>query len=73
MSKTGADIDLQDLFFRFTLSSFASMAFSAELECLPSHPEGLKSNVSFATNFDYAQLVMDERFVDPAQGFAERL
>jgi len=48
------------------------MAFSAELECLPSTPEGLKTNVSFATNFDYAQLVMDERFVDPFQGFSER-
>lgn len=34
-SKTGQQIDLQDVFFRYTLSSFATMAFSTSIGCLP--------------------------------------
>ncbi|SPO44319.1 related to Cytochrome P450 [Moesziomyces antarcticus] len=64
-------INLPDLFFRFTLSSFSLMAFSADIKCLPSDVASLDKVVEFAANFDYAQRVMDERFVDPMAGFTE--
>lgn len=70
-SKKKAEVNLPDLFFRFTLSSFSLMAFSADIKCLPSDVEGLKTVVEFAANFDYAQRIMDERFVDPFSGFTE--
>ena len=70
-SESQTEINLPDLFFRFTLSSFALMAFSADIKCLPSHVEGLQKVVEFAANFDYAQRVMDERFVDPLARFTE--
>ncbi|TKY87270.1 hypothetical protein EX895_003947 [Sporisorium graminicola] len=70
-SDKGVEINLPDLFFRFTLSSFSLMAFSADIQCLPSHVEGLNTIVEFASNFDYAQRVMDERFVDPLARFTE--
>ncbi|CAO1626145.1 unnamed protein product [Sympodiomycopsis kandeliae] len=53
---------LPDLMFRFTLSSFAYMAFNADLHCLPSEAQGLAIKNEFAGNFDYAQNVMDHRF-----------
>lgn len=31
----GQQVNLQDIFFRFTLSSFATMAFSTTMGCLP--------------------------------------
>lgn len=62
--KTGVKVNLADVFFRFTLSSFSQMAFSADLECLPSNVEGLKTRNQFADAFDYAQLVVDNRFID---------
>lgn len=64
-------INLPDLFFRYTLSSFSLMAFSADIKCLPEKVEALAESVEFATNFDYAQRVMDERFVDPLARFTE--
>ena len=57
-------IYLPDVFFRFTMSSFSQMAFSADLKCLPAKVEGLKVRNEFADAFDYAQLVVDNRFVD---------
>ena len=51
-----------DLMFRFTLSSFAYMAFNADLQCLPANVDGLAIKNEFASNFDYAQNVMDHRF-----------
>ncbi len=70
-SAKDAPINLPDLFFRFTLSSFSLMAFSADIKCLPSDVASLDKVVEFAANFDYAQRVMDERFVDPMAGFTE--
>ncbi|KAN0066513.1 Protein kinase alk2 [Thecaphora frezii] len=60
-----AEVDLPDLFFRFTLSSFSLMAFSADVGCLPTEVHKLQEAVAFAKNFDYAQRIMDERFFDP--------
>lgn len=66
-----AEVDLPDVFFRFTLSSFSQMAFSADLECLPGNVEGLKKRNQFADAFDFAQLVVDNRFTDPLPLFLE--
>lgn len=52
----------KDIFFRFTLSSFGLMAFSAQLNCLPADPAMLDKPVPFAQAFDYAQGVVDLRF-----------
>ncbi len=56
---------LPELFFRYTLSSFGKMAFSADLDCLGSSPESLEQPVPFAVAFDQAQGIINERFVDP--------
>ncbi|SNX82988.1 related to Cytochrome P450 [Melanopsichium pennsylvanicum] len=71
VSKKNVEVNLPDLFFRFTLSSFSLMAFSADIKCLPSNVAELDKVVEFAANFDYAQRVMDERFVDPLSTFTE--
>lgn len=63
VAKEKVSINLPDLFFRFTLSSFSQLAFSADVECLPESVEGLNIRNSFADAFDFAQLVADERFV----------
>lgn len=70
-SSKNTELNLPDLFFRFTLSSFSLMAFSADIKCLPSNVGDLSKVVEFAANFDYAQRVMDERFVDPLARFTE--
>lgn len=58
-------VNVCDIFFRFTLSTFSTMAFSADLQCLPDTVEGLKRRNEFADAFDRAQLVADNRFFDP--------
>lgn len=60
-SSKKTDVNFPDTMFRFTLNSFALMAFDADMECLPSNVEGLRIENEFATNFDYAQMVMDHR------------
>ncbi|EPQ32060.1 uncharacterized protein PFL1_00258 [Pseudozyma flocculosa PF-1] len=70
-SSKNTQVNLPDLFFRFTLSSFSLMAFSAEIGCLPPAVEELSKAVKFADDFDYAQRVMDERFTDPFSTFTE--
>lgn len=94
--KTGAQINLPEVFFRFTMSSFSQMAFTADLEVLPATAEGMKTRNEFADavslsslalcrtplrsspmaprfcfKFDFAQLVVDNRFVDPFPRFIE--
>ncbi|PWN93697.1 cytochrome P450 [Acaromyces ingoldii] len=69
--KTGAQINLPEVFFRFTMSSFSQMAFTADLEVLPATAEGMKTRNEFADAFDFAQLVVDNRFVDPFPRFIE--
>lgn len=63
VADTNGSINLPDLFFRFTLSSFSQLAFSADVECLPESIQGLDIRNSFADAFDYAQLIADNRFV----------
>lgn len=62
LSAKGSPAGFPDLMFRFTLHSFALMAFNADLQCLPAQLEGLAIKNEFATNFDLAQNVMDHRF-----------
>lgn len=60
-SSKNATINFPDTMFRFTLNSFALMAFDADIDCLPTSVEGLAIPNEFATSFDYAQMVMDHR------------
>lgn len=61
----GSMINMPELFFRYTLSSFAKMAFAADLGCLTEDPASLQKPHPFAVSFDYAQGVINERFVIP--------
>jgi hypothetical protein len=65
-------IAMPDLFFRYTLSSFSKMAFSADLNCLSSDPSSLNTPVPFAVAFDFAQGVINERFVLPGWHLFEK-
>lgn len=49
-------VNLPELFFRYTLSSFSKMAFSADLDCLSADPKCLERPVPFAVAFDFAQV-----------------
>ncbi|MCO5558604.1 hypothetical protein L7F22_012190 [Adiantum nelumboides] len=60
-SKKDFHVNFPDAMFRFTLISFALMAFDADIDCLPTSVEGLSVPNEFAGNFDYAQMVMDHR------------
>ncbi len=70
-SKSGSAVNLPDVFFRFTLDTFGEMAFSADLNCLPTEVAGLKKSVAFADAFDFAQTVMNERFFNPLWSLTE--
>jgi len=63
--RKGATVNLPDVFFRFTLDTFATMAFSADLACLPTKVDDLEKEVEFAVAFDYAQTVVNWRFFNP--------
>ena len=62
-SKGQTPFDLQDILYRFTLDSFAKIAFSVDLGCLQS-----SEPVPFAVAFDRSQAMIDERFNFPAPG-----
>jgi cytochrome P450 len=64
-------IAMPQLFFRYTLSSFTKMAFSADLDCLSTDPASLEKPVPFAVAFDYAQGVINTRFVTPLWNYVE--
>eukprot|EP00730_Choanoeca_flexa_P019627 TRINITY_DN9596_c0_g1_i3.p1 TRINITY_DN9596_c0_g1~~TRINITY_DN9596_c0_g1_i3.p1 ORF type:complete len:490 (+),score=170.00 TRINITY_DN9596_c0_g1_i3:79-1548(+) len=53
-------IDLQDLFYRYTLESIGKIAFGTNLGCFE------HDKVEFAVNFDTAQRIIMERVFDPA-------
>ncbi|PWN53077.1 cytochrome P450 [Violaceomyces palustris] len=72
VSQRGTQVNLADVFFRFTLSSFSQMAFSADIKCLPAEAAGLNEVVEFAAAFDYAQQVMENRFFELLGTFMER-
>lgn len=72
-SQKGVKVNFPDTMFRFTLNSFAIMAFDADIDCLPTKAEGLDIPNEFATNFDYAQMVMDHRIFALFPKWAEYL
>lgn len=53
------EFDLDNLFFRFTLNSFAEMAFGTDVGALSLDSD---DPVPFAAAFDFAQSVLDRRF-----------
>ncbi|TPX55746.1 hypothetical protein PhCBS80983_g05075 [Powellomyces hirtus] len=57
IAEKGDVIDLQDIFFRFTLDSFGKIGFNADLNCL-----GNPDPVPFAQAFDSAQTTLHYRF-----------
>ena len=63
---------LPELMFRYTLSSFAKMAFAANLNCLSPDPDSLKRPVPFAVAFDRAQSIINDRFITPGWYFWEK-
>ncbi|KAL1916556.1 uncharacterized protein VTP21DRAFT_5747 [Calcarisporiella thermophila] len=58
---SGEDVDLQNLFFRFTLDTFGRISFGKHFNCL----EDASAPVPFAAAFDYVQTVIDKRFRNP--------
>lgn len=65
---TGEMFNIQDLYFRFTLSSFVKIAFSQDTGSL-SHPD---TPDEFGEAFAYAQKVLDMRFVKPFWSVTEK-
>ena len=62
-------VDLQDLFFRFTLDGFAKIGFNVLYACIDDQITlscmQQEEQVPFATAFDRAQNVVDYRFFNP--------
>ncbi|GAA5998531.1 uncharacterized protein JCM10292_002763 [Rhodotorula paludigena] len=58
----GEDFDLSALFFRFTLNSFAEMAFGQDLHALSTETD---APIPFAAAFDEAQVISNARFTNP--------
>ncbi|ORY63680.1 putative cytochrome P450 monooxygenase [Leucosporidium creatinivorum] len=65
----GEEFDLDTLFFRFTLNSFAEMAFGTDVGALSLDSD---EPVPFAAAFDFAQSVLDRRFNNPFWKIVER-
>ncbi|CAG8463911.1 11910_t:CDS:2 [Dentiscutata heterogama] len=64
---SGNPIDLQDLFYKFTIDTFGDISFGVDFGCL-THPE---EKSQFVTNLNYALEVMNERFEQPLWKFIE--
>ncbi|KAI8810842.1 cytochrome P450 [Cladochytrium replicatum] len=60
-------VDMQDLFFRFTLDSFAKLAFSIEFDNIKGKEQG-----KFARCFDRAQVNLTNRFYWPLWKWTEK-
>lgn len=59
IAKQGTIIDMQDLFFRFTMDSIGKIAFGRNLGCLTTE------SVPFSDAFDTAQYYAEKRFYSP--------
>lgn len=57
-AESGTAVDIQDLFFRYTLDSFTEIAFG-------DNPNSLERDVDFANAFDVVQRCSNERWFDP--------
>ncbi|KAI8806053.1 cytochrome P450 [Cladochytrium replicatum] len=67
VAETRQLVDLQDLFFRLTLDSFAKLAFSVDLNSISA-----EEPVAFAKMFDRAQLSLLKRFNWPLWKLTEK-
>ncbi|GAA5904135.1 hypothetical protein JCM6882_003956 [Rhodosporidiobolus microsporus] len=63
------EFDLGDLFFRYTLSSFAEFSFSTDVKALFVDDD---VPVPFASAFDTAQVLIERRFTNPFWKITER-
>ncbi|CAO1625864.1 unnamed protein product [Sympodiomycopsis kandeliae] len=72
ISSNSQSITLPEIFFRYTLSSFSKMAFSADIGCLDKDPKCLQEAVPFAVAFDSAQDHINKRFTRPGWQLWER-
>ncbi|CAG8783519.1 6857_t:CDS:2, partial [Dentiscutata erythropus] len=61
-------IDLQDLFYKFTIDTFGDISFGIDFGYL-THPE---EKSQFVTNFEYALKVIQDRFEQPLWKFIEK-
>ena len=68
VTDSASQVDLQDLFFRFTLDSFMRIGYGVDLGSMASDLP-----VPFAVAFDRAQGLIDARFFTPAWKFVELL
>ena len=69
----GGMVNMSELFFRYTLSSFAKMAFGSDLGCLTEDPASLETPHPFAVAFDFSQGVMNKRFTNPFWRLLEKV
>ncbi|KAI9330492.1 cytochrome P450 [Zopfochytrium polystomum] len=67
-AQTSEVVNLQDLFFRFTLDSFCRIGFGEMIDSLKQ-----EKPIAFATAFDAAQTRLSERFLTPLWRLAEFL
>ncbi|KAL1921707.1 uncharacterized protein VTP21DRAFT_10349 [Calcarisporiella thermophila] len=58
---SGQEVDLQGLFFRFTLDTFGRISFGKHFNCF----DDTSAPVPFAAAFDYVQMVIDRRLHNP--------
>lgn len=65
-------VTLPEVFFRYTLSSFAKMAFTSDIGCLRPDAACLSEAVPFAIAFDRAQDHINSRFTRPGWQLWER-
>ncbi|CAO1623661.1 unnamed protein product [Parajaminaea phylloscopi] len=59
--KRQVQINLPDMFHRFTLEAFIKLAFGVDLDALPETVAGLDHVVEFASCFDYCQNFVERR------------
>ncbi|KAI9354615.1 cytochrome P450 [Zopfochytrium polystomum] len=59
-AESGAMVNLNDLFLRFTMEGFCKIAFGVEIGCLAQ-----KEKPAFAVSFDRCQITFQRRFVVP--------
>lgn len=67
VADTGEVIDLQELFYKFTLESFGEIAFGESFGCL----KDPKKDVPFAQAFDRLNHALSERFMSPVWRLTE--
>ncbi|KAG9290595.1 hypothetical protein G9A89_011557 [Geosiphon pyriformis] len=61
VAETGEKIDFDNLSYRFTFDSFAKICFSADFDTSKNY----QSTSEFANAFNYASVVLGERFLNP--------